>query len=73
VLCLAAELLVRALRSDRRTVLKDWTKRNNPITRVGRRTLLQSSLVVRTYFPHAFPVSSEHLAASTGVTEEIQR
>jgi hypothetical protein len=49
----AVALVARALQQNGRRVLRDWKKRNYPVTRIGRTILLHAPLVVRTYFPHA--------------------
>lgn len=53
-------LVARALRQDRRRVLRDWRRRGQPETRVGREVLLASQLVLSTYFPHAIPGTGDH-------------
>lgn len=51
------DLVARVLRASRRRVLRDWTRRGFPVTTVGHRKLLASTLVRVTYLPHAcFPV-----------------
>lgn len=51
---LTLDLVARALRWESRRVLRDWAhRRKYPITRVGRAVMLSSTLVIRTYFPHA--------------------
>lgn len=53
---IAVELLARALRQTRRRVMRDWRKRRQPETHVGREILLASRLVLAIYFPHTLPV-----------------
>ena len=48
-------IVARALGKSRRKLLRDWRKRGNPETRVGRDVSLASTLVLRTYFPHHIP------------------
>lgn len=50
---LAADLVARALRQDRRRVIRDWRRRELPETRVGRAILFPSAIVLATYFSHA--------------------
>lgn len=47
-----AGLVARALGQSKRKLLRDWRKRGQPETRVGRDSLLASKLVMATYFPH---------------------
>lgn len=49
----AIDLVARALRQSRRRILRDWRRRGQPETHVGREVLLSSRLVLTTYFPHA--------------------
>ena len=49
-----AGLVARALGQSKRKVLRDWRKRAQPETRVGRDVLLASRLVLQIYFPHRF-------------------
>lgn len=45
-------LVSRALGQPRRKIIRDWRRRGQPETRVGRDIMLASSLVLKTYFPH---------------------
>lgn len=47
-----AGLVARALGRSKRKLLRDWRKRGQPETRVGRDILLASRLVLEIYFPH---------------------
>lgn len=45
-------VVARALGKSKRKVLRDWRKRQQPETRVGRDVMLASRLVLAIYFPH---------------------
>lgn len=47
-----AGLVARALGQSKRKLLRDWRRRGQPETRVGRDSLLASRLVLAIYFPH---------------------
>jgi len=46
------DLVARALSVSKRTMLRDWRRRNLPETRVGKEIRLSSDLVIETYFKH---------------------
>jgi len=47
-----AGLVARALGQSKRKLLRDWRRRGQPETRVGRESLLASRIVITIYFPH---------------------
>lgn len=49
---IALEVLAQALQVSRKTMLRDWESRRLPITSIGRRVWLASTLVLREYFRH---------------------
>lgn len=58
---LALELVARALTKSRKKVLRDWKSRNLPITQVGRDTLLPAMMVLRVYFRHHLPSTTDEI------------
>jgi hypothetical protein len=57
---IALDVLARALKTSRKTLLRDWEGRRYPMTTLGRRILLASTFVVRAYFPHTIPDETDH-------------
>jgi hypothetical protein len=55
----SSDLVARALGQPKRRLLRDWRKRNQPETRVGREIMLASTLVLSIYFPH-LPATGDH-------------
>ncbi len=57
--------LTRGLGKPRKQILRDWLRRQHPVTRIGRDVLLSCALVLSTYFPHrSFPDSANHSGLS---------
>jgi len=48
-----AALVARALARSSRQLMRDWRRRQYPAVKVGRTIVLQSSLVLATYFSPA--------------------
>ena len=52
-----SDLVARALTVPKWKLLRDWRRRKQPETRVGRTILFSSQRVLTIYFPHRSPVA----------------